>query len=56
MYTPPCNPQSTLLYTKNVVVSIPISEIKIKKSGIGHQIFKKEKKIDLVTWGKGGGG
>jgi hypothetical protein len=30
---------------KNVIVSIPICEIKIKKDGIAHQIFKNKKKV-----------
>ncbi len=33
--TPPCNPQAKLLNI-NVLVSIPICEMKIKTSGIAH--------------------
>ncbi len=38
--TIPCNPKSKVLYI-NVLVLVPIliCEIKLKKSGIGHQIF-----------------
>ncbi len=51
MYTPPCDPQAKYCI-QNVLVSIPICEIKInKRSGIGHLSFQKSKvKNESLTW------